>query len=242
MVDVLHTLDQGLSIHCIANVYWVFAVLRICFGGATYADRIKCLAADLKTWYQRTGERTRLQGALTLERVRTNGGWPKLKAKAAATRHLIAYALFIVTRFGDPADPTWGNHDVLAQGLLQCIQEFYLLIDAESQFLSPGARTRLPELGMMIGSLYTQLANIGFGMEAKIWKMMPKIHLVDHLCYDQAPVFGNPRYFWTYGDEDLIGQLIDMSDQLHPASLAASMLTKWVLCVFDKLILGDTEE
>ena len=39
---------------------------------------------------------SRVQGKLTVERLRTDGGWPKLKAKAAATRHLVHFALELV--------------------------------------------------------------------------------------------------------------------------------------------------
>ena len=59
-----------------------------------------------------------------------------------------------------------------------------------------------------------------------------------HLCLHQAPVIGNPRYFWTYGDEDLIGQLVDIAKGVHPSTLALSVLFKWVICVFDDLLIS----
>ena len=45
MVDVLHTVDQGVASHVIANVFWLFAVKRSCFGGGTHDEKIKKLFA-----------------------------------------------------------------------------------------------------------------------------------------------------------------------------------------------------
>ena len=93
MIDTLHTVDQGVASHIIANVMWLFAVVRGVFGGATQDERVKKLMAHMNEWYRSSQPSSRLKGKLTVERVRTSGQWPKLKAKAAATRHLAVYAL-----------------------------------------------------------------------------------------------------------------------------------------------------
>ena len=67
--------------------------------------------------------------------------------------------------------------------------------------------------------------------------MSPKLHLWIHLTEDQAAAFGNPRSWWCYGDEDLIGQLIDIAVGVHPATLGVAVLYKWACCVFDDVII-----
>ena len=52
-------------------------------------------------WYKKTGCHSRIKGKLTLLRLRSKKGWAKLKAHGAATRHLTAYALHLLTEFGD---------------------------------------------------------------------------------------------------------------------------------------------
>ena len=101
MIDVLHIVDQGVASHVIGNV--LFEVMRLGQWGRRLADQTAGVSADLNTWYStaKKAKTSKLQGKLTLERIRTDGGWPKIKAKAAATRHLSEYALAIAQRYDD---------------------------------------------------------------------------------------------------------------------------------------------
>ena len=134
------------------------------FGGATYAERIQRCETDLKAWYKRTRTTYRLQGRLTAERVRASGDWPKLKAKADATRHLAAYALDLALRFArvDSLDEFVRNYDQRSVAVCQLLVEFYDIIARESQYLSHSAKLRLPLLGNQLASIYFQLATLCF--------------------------------------------------------------------------------
>ena len=88
----------------------------------------------------------------------------------------------------------------------------------------------------MFASLFVKLANIGLGMDLMVWKLSPKLHLLTHLIEDQMTSFGNCRFWWTYPDEDLIGQLIDIAEGVHPKTVAVTVMAKWVICVFDQLL------
>ena len=72
-------------------------------------------------WYKNTSCHSRIKGKLTLLRLRSGKGWAKLKAHGAATRHLTAYALNLLTEFGDVGNASWGEHDTLAIGVCQLI-------------------------------------------------------------------------------------------------------------------------
>jgi hypothetical protein len=238
MVDILHTIDQGVGSHIIANATWYYAVLMAVFGGATYAERIARCEQDLKAWYKRTRTKYRLQGRLTVERIRTSGDWPKLKAKAAATRHLAAYALDLTLRFARVAslDPFTSSHDQRSIAVCQLLVEFYDIIARESQYLSNAAKVRLPQLGNQLAAIYSQLATMCFNRSLRLWKTSPKLHLFLHLVLHQAPMIGNPRFWWTYGDEDLVGHMINIAEGVHPATIAASVLAKWLWCIFDQVV------
>ena len=56
------------------------------------------------------------------------------------------------------------------------------------------------------------------------------------MCVDQI-CMGNPRYWWCYGDEDLVRITIGIADSVHPNTLAVSVLSKWLWCVFDQLLV-----
>ena len=238
MVDILHTIDQGVGSHIVANIIWYYAVLMAVFGGATYAERINRCENDLKLWYKRTRSKYRLQGRLTAERVRASGDWPKLKAKAAATRYLAAYALDLALRFArvESLDEFTRNHDQRSIAVCQLLVEFYDIIARESQYLSDNAKLRLPILGNQLAAIYSQLATMCFNRSLRLWKVTPKLHLFLHLVIHQAPVLGNPRFWWVYGDEDLVGHMIGIAEGVHPTTLAASVLAKWLWCIFDQVI------
>ena len=193
----------------------------------------------MKAWYAKTSTKvsSKFKGDLTKERLRGTRLWPKLKAQAAATRHLAAYALYLVVEFSTPDDDEWGTHDQLALGLVQLLNRFYELLNSESMFMSDSSRVEIVELGLMVASLYSRLSSMCFGWGIKLWKTQPKLHLFEHLCEDQAPLQGNPRYWWTYGDEDLVGILIGIAEGVHPSTLAVSVLFKWAICVFDQVLI-----
>ena len=226
MIDVLHAVDLGITSHIIGNVFWLIAIRRNAFGCKNNEDRIKKLNEHMVAWYKRAKCESKVQGKLNIDRVRTSGGWPKLKAKAAATRHLAAYALFLVQVFGAEED----KH-VLALCTLLC--EFYQILNDEPMYLGATAKARLPVLGQQLAVIYSKLAETSANARLRMWKMSPKLHLFVHLCEWQAMEWGNPRYFWCYADEDLVGILTEVAKSCHPSTLAVSALFKWLHVYFE---------
>ena len=162
---------------------------------------------------------------MQIERLRASNGWPKLKAKAAATRHLARFALRIAERYG------LGDRQ---RAVCKLLCRFYQILDTESQFLDEATKAELPTLGRKLTHVYTSLAAAALAEGAKRWKMSPKIHVFDHLCCWQAIELGNPKFYWVYADEDLVGQMIEVSQSCHPLTVAATALFKWVLLAFSK--------
>ena len=170
-VDPLHCVDQGVASHVIGNIIWIIAVVRNVFGGRTYDIRMSNCAANLKALYKTTKAKYPLQGKLTLERVRATGDWPKLRAKAAQTRKLAVYALYLISTFGQPAslDEFTRNHDQLALGVAQLLVRFYEILDSESQFMRSAAADELANVGNTLGNLYSQLSSMSFRRGLRLW-------------------------------------------------------------------------
>ena len=228
MVDVLHTVDQGVASHIIANVLWIFAVVRKVFGGSTQEQQVSKLYAHMQKWYSKIKCDRKIKGKLTIERLRTSGQWPKLKAKAAATRHLAAYALSLCQQFGSR-----DKEDRQMLGVCQLLQQFYTLLNSESQFLSPAAKDELPTLGQQLVGLYVSLATSAKERGLKLWKLQPKLHLFQHVCEWQAIDCCNPRCFWTYSDEDLAGLMATVAASCHPMTMNMNALFKWAHLAFE---------
>lgn len=226
---MLHTVDQGVAAHVIGNSISYIAVVCNVFGGSTYVERMKPCAADLMKWYSE--HRREMSSKL---RVRADSDWPWLRAKAAATRHLAAYALYFMQTFGniDSLDAFTKQHDRLLLGTVQLLCNFYEILQTESMFLSAATKEVLPKLAIQLMGCYSQLSTLCFDAKIWRWKVSPKMHLFMHPCLYQAVVL---RDWWTYGDEDLMGILVGVATGVHPNTLAVSVMTKWLHCAFDQL-------
>ena len=84
MIDVLHTVDQGVASHVIGNVLWIFAIMRGVYGGSNQAEKLAKLRDKLTEWYKKTKCASRLRGKLSLESLRQKGQWPKIAGKGGS--------------------------------------------------------------------------------------------------------------------------------------------------------------
>ena len=227
MVDVLHCMDHGPWDHGARRGQCLHAVHQEAGVGATsHAENCERLDDEIRAWYRQKGEKSKLQGKLTLARLRSSSGYPKLKAKGAATRHMASFTLELAARH------CAGPSDRCVLGVVLTLAEIYHILEEEGMFLSDAAKTRLPELARQFHLLYNRLSREALAevLVVKEWKMSPKMHLFIHLMEWQVTEIGfNPRGYWTYADEDLVGTMVEVSRSCQPSTLAPVSLTKWLL-------------
>ena len=116
------------------------------------------------------------------KRLLIGNGWPKLRAKGAATRHLSAYALDLATRFC--AD----NIRIIA--VIQLLTEFYTILENEGLYLSTEAISRIQEIGREFCTIDTQLSNIAFRENVKLWKQSPSSTCFYIFASGSSPIRG----------------------------------------------------
>jgi hypothetical protein len=131
--------------------------------------------------------------------------------------------------FGDFAVGSIG-YNIL--GLCQLLIRFYRLQDMESQFFSAEACDEVRMLSQTFAALYAKLAKEAHDSGVKMWKHQATFHLFQHLAEYMIAFQGNPRLFWTYQDEDLVGELIEVAQGVHIACLATGVLMKWIHAAF----------
>ena len=90
----------------------------------------------------------------------------------------------------------------------------------------------LKSLGKNLVILYNALSVEAASQRRKVWKFVPKFHLWVHLCEIQAALF-NPKAFWTYADEDMVGQLVEVSKSCHASTVGETAIYKYLLLHFD---------
>ena len=224
MIDVLHTVDLGVTAHLLGNTCYEIMMSW----DVTQGTAVTRLNERLRSWYreQRFAD-ARVQGKLTIERIKTSGGWPKLKAKGAAIRHLIAFAKDLAVEADDRS-----LHGQRRMGCLTCMQRFYSILAEEDRFLTDAAKTELPQVAYTFMGLYGALSAEAFDSGRRMWKLVPKFHLFQHLCEKQALELGNPKFYWTYGDEDMQQHMASIAQSCHLSNLAPVALHKWAILVF----------
>ena len=138
------------------------------------------------------------------------------------------YALDLMLEFGSTSPE---DRKMLA--VCQMLVDFYALLDSESMFFTPAAAEKIRAIGLRMGVLYSSLSAEALANSEKLWKTSPKLHLFCHLCEWQSMERGNPRFYWCYPDEDLVGQMIEIGQSVHTGTLAVSCLCKWLILLFE---------
>jgi len=221
--DILHVADQGVTSHLLGNIFFEIVAERG-FGKPDIAGNLMALEQDMKKWYQKTQDRSQLRGQLKVERLKTSNEWPKLKAKAAATRHLAKYGLLLAERFNSGSE-----HDRRRAAAAKLMCRFYEIIEGEGSQLPASAIQELATIGRQFMGIYTALSKEAAQHRVRAWKMVPKFHIWQHLAEWVPAMWGNPRFFWTYADEDLIGSMIEIGKSCHPTTLPLTALYKWLV-------------
>ena len=179
--------------------------------------------AELHAFYKATRETARIQSNISIERLRTSGDWPKLKAKAAATRHCTKFALHLASKHCDGSE-----HNLRRLAVVQCLNYFLISLKrrANSSPTRPVVGCRESASTFAICMPILQLRR---SAKSASCGNLIQIFICLHMCEWTAVVLGNPRYDWTYMDEDAVGRMIEVSHSLHPRTMAGVALYKWSL-------------
>ena len=130
----------------------------------------------------------------------------------------------LATRFDSGSE-----HDRRRAAAAKLMHRFYELVDSQGASMSDDAVAELEGIGRSFMGTYSALAQEAIEQGAQRWKMTPKFHLWQHLAEWVPRAWGNPRFFWTYADEDMIGSMIEIGQSCHPATLPLTALYKWLV-------------
>jgi hypothetical protein len=192
--------------------------------GSTQAARAEVLRAMLIKWYKEHKGHHRIDGELTWTTLKSSGDWPKLKAKAAPTRHMIDFACDLAAKYNSGSD-----HDKKRLACCDLLQRFYCILSEEGEFLTPSAKREIRVVGNRFFQIYIQLASEALASNITMWKLSPKFHLFIHIC-ELSHI--NPRWTWCYADEDLMKHMKHIAASCHPSTVDHMCLCKWLVSAF----------
>ena len=92
------------------------------------------------------------------------------------------------------------------------------------RFFSDAVKRKIVVIGNQMPQLYQRLYHEAYALGVKAWKMTPKLHLVQELLLYQCLEWGSPLYYWCYGDESLVGDMIEIAQSCHMSTLTATAL------------------
>ena len=79
--------------------------------------------------------------------------------------------------------------------MLEMLCRVYESFSIHIRFFPQGAKDDLYRLGESMGVLYMRLYTEAYRHGRKMWKLTPKVHVVQHLLQYQLQVWGTPRIF-----------------------------------------------
>ena len=93
------------------------------------------------------------------------------------------------------------------------------------------------ELNVAESVLQLSLVRVSLQHEAETtgtttWKATPKVQLLRHLGVEQARRSDNPRFTWTFADEDAVGAMMEVSRACHSCTFTETALSKHLVRLF----------
>ena len=109
---------------------------------------------------------------------------------------------------------------------------FYDILDSAGRYLTTEEKLEIQHIGKILVSIYSQLSEEALARNVRLWKMVPKFHMMVHLCEIYAPQIGNPKYYWCYEEEDMHKNIKEIALSCHPSTVAFMVSYKWVILSF----------
>jgi len=205
---------------------------------ATYQDGISFLNTQLEHYYKANPGLSPIR--LTLAMIKpTDGSHPTLKCKAAQCRHLAPFGLWLAYRHSriglqledENLRPLSNEYQRTAVDMAvnlvgyheSCAEEPFNPADCTSKLLN--FLKAFNDLRLIFRT------GLPLNLHASaVFAPRPKFHMLEHLALDKIPMYGSPRLYWCYADEDFVG-LIKRIAWLsrHPRSFERVLLMKYRL-------------
>ena len=231
----MHCLDLGVFADALGGLFFVEISNKAWH--RSYQDGIDWLNTQLEGYYRASPGKSEVK--LTLPMVKpSDGSHPTLKVKAAVCRHLAQFAVYLARRherhvleFSDPRlQPHSAEYRNLAVTMAEAMEAYHVECAAEtfSEVRCLGALDAFIASYNSLRLLFRRDLPPAY-LSAQVFSQRPKLHLTEHL-HQAVEIYGSPRSFWCYGDEDFVGFIkrIAMKSS-HPRSIDNVLANKYRL-------------
>ncbi len=195
MVDVLHTLDLGVSQVVLGHLFVEFWNSSLAKGNNRETKTIE-LWNLIKDYYNNAQPPTRIS-KLTVEMIKQDGKGPKFRGKGAETRHMVPFGVQLAKMMADHV----GGNDLRANQIVSMMEYLFGFYTLFGQIPFDASKASLWARRFCL--IYSDLSRKS--SKENLWPFKPKFHLFIHLAEKQAAEIGDPSLFWAYRDEDFVG-------------------------------------
>ena len=215
MIDWLHAVDLGVCPEFLGSIFNLFLEV---LPGSNETEKCNALFVRIRQYYAEHECSSRLNRLCPTMLNKSNGKFPKLRAKAGEARDLVLFAK-------ETADELLGNstEHVAAKSCASSLLECYQCL-SEDTFESRKFSAATTKYALQ----YVGLSALANAQGVRRWAVKPKLHLFLELsvCAETTP-----SKYWTYRDESFGGFVSSMCERrggaLTPISVGTSFFDRF---------------
>ena len=159
------------------------------------------------------------------------GSWPAYKGKAHNTLVMTRWLGCKCSEFKDGSDYSRTRYFVL----FAWTQWFDVCLGADPDFLEHGELVRLSKATKLMIRCHRKLANLNVATCTASWEIKPKLHVMFHILKDAESGRRNPKAWWSFKEEEMMGRLATIACATHACTLARRTLERWCLQFFSAM-------
>ena len=222
-LDVLHILDLGIAQHVAGST--IFLLVFDTGLRCSVDDKLTFVWGKLVAAYEALGTTAgeRIPHAVFMAMFDKRRGYyptspPELHSKAAVARHIIAALDYVVRRMGawsQAGGGFAGDDDGTLRGMVAMLCTnfalFYNCIAYHGQWMPSQAAEEAHDALLATGCAHQALCNRFMSLGRKLFHVTEKAHYAQHIALDIKTTRYNPRFGWTYQDEDYMGKIAQVA-------------------------------
>lgn len=220
---MLHTVHQGVALHALASlVTHHYEELHPTITIAQLSEKLSSEAwAHYKRWCQGKSVVSRTSSFTGLRFGRENWqSYPELSSCYKGA--MVKYLIFWVSEFLKEKSPEINSElSALRAHCAWSLARFQYLQETNGPWLSEETAEEMCDMGRTFLLFYQKLAfesrvaNPG----RKMYKLVPKLHCLLHLCIFTRDTGRNPRYDHLYMEEDFMKHVGRICGKCHPSTM-----------------------
>jgi hypothetical protein len=217
-VDSMHAADLGVFGDALGSLFFVEISCKLWYRKRD--DGLAQLNRDLEEFYAANPGLTKVTPLAMTQIIAKTPGFPFLKAKAAAARHLADFALALATkhkhglgrqpykfRAGSRLGNFSGVHTDHLVAMCKGMADYHRLC-SETPFDRDACKASIYLFLTSLRALHDLWRwNLPVHLHAKLpFHIRRKAHLMHHLAEDKLQMWGSPSRFWCYRDEECLSR------------------------------------